>query len=91
MATVDETTGSAPDVGAWALSRVGNALDALVDREIRRPLTVSDPSQAYGIDEFGRYYQRGQNGAPGMTARTMPGNTVLLGIGIILFVLLAKG
>ena len=45
---------------AWLSARLGNAIDAWVDRTLARPQIGSDPSQAYGIDANGNIYQLGQ-------------------------------
>lgn len=45
---------------AWFLARLGNAVDAWVDREVRGPQRYYDPSQAYGMDGNGNIYTLGQ-------------------------------
>ena len=50
---MDETL--TPNNGdAWALSRLGYAIDVLVDRKLNDPQAIYDSSQAYGIDGEGR-------------------------------------
>jgi hypothetical protein len=56
---MDETQTGGLD--AWVMARVGNALDAGIDRVINRPQFVSDPSQAYGVDQNGNIYQLGKS------------------------------
>lgn len=45
---------------AWLSARLGNAIDAWVDRTINRPQLGYDPAQAYGMDSNGNLYQLGQ-------------------------------
>ena len=90
---MDETESGSVDlsgIGAWLGARTGNAIDALIDREVRKPPSIIDPSQAYGIDEFGNLYQRGQLAATASAPRTLPSNTIMVGIAVILLVVLLK-
>lgn len=52
---MDETTDN-----AWLSARLGNAIDAWVDRTLNRPQLGYDPAQAYGMDSNGNLYQLGQ-------------------------------
>jgi hypothetical protein len=45
---------------AWALSRVGNAIDAYVDRQILGPQYLNGGYQQYGQDAYGKLYPLGQ-------------------------------
>jgi len=45
---------------AWALSRVGNAIDAYVDRQILGPQYLVGGSQQFGMDANGNVYPLGQ-------------------------------
>jgi hypothetical protein len=56
---MDETQ-SGTDAGAWALSRLGYAIDAYVDRQLNTPQVIYDSSAAYGIDGNGQMYKVGQ-------------------------------
>jgi len=51
-----------PDMTAWGLSRLGNAIDRLVDREINSPQRMNGQA-GYGMDEYGNLYMQGQNAA----------------------------
>lgn len=44
---------------AWALSMLGGAIGAYVDREINKPTAISSTT-AYGVDERGNLYTLGQ-------------------------------
>jgi hypothetical protein len=67
---MDETQ-STSGWDAWLMARVGNAIDAKVDRVLNQPQYISDPSQAYGVDQNGRIYQLGQsNGQIAATIQT---------------------
>ena len=48
------------DVGAWALSRLGYAIDVYTDRQLNTPQVITDHSAAYGMDSNGNLYQVGQ-------------------------------
>ena len=48
----------APD-DVWALSQIGNVINAYVDREINKPTAISGTT-GYGIDGDGRMYSLGQ-------------------------------
>jgi hypothetical protein len=54
---MDETTNS---TDTWALSRLGYAIDALVDRQLNNPQVITDHSAAYGMDANGNLYKVGQ-------------------------------
>jgi hypothetical protein len=45
---------------AWSLSRLGYAIDVLVDRKLNDPQAISDHSAAYGIDGNGNMYEVGK-------------------------------
>jgi len=49
---------SAPD-DVWALSQLGQVINAYVDREINKPTAISGTT-GYGIDDSGRMYALGQ-------------------------------
>jgi hypothetical protein len=57
---MDETNQGYPDTGAWALSRLGYAIDTYVDRQLSNPQIIQDHSAAYGMDSNGNLYQVGQ-------------------------------
>jgi hypothetical protein len=48
------------DGGVWALSHLGYAIDAYVDRQLSNPQIVQDHSAAYGMDANGNLYKVGQ-------------------------------
>lgn len=56
---MDETQVTQGQADAWALSRVGNAIDALVDRTLNRPQVFNDSGQQYGVDGNGNLYPLG--------------------------------
>lgn len=56
---MDETQ-NGPDVNAWALSRLGYAIDVWTDRQINQPQVIGDHSAAYGMDQNGNLYKVGQ-------------------------------
>jgi hypothetical protein len=91
---MDETSGSSSsvDLGAWGLARLGHAIDVSVDRVIRDPQQIYDPSQAYGMDANGNLYTMGQNNSQMYRpqAPANPQTVLMLGIAVILFVVLAK-
>lgn len=63
---MDETNDNGGQVSytdAWLSARVGNAIDALVDRTLARPQMGSDAAQAYGVDQNGNLYSLGQRNA----------------------------
>lgn len=85
---MDETTSQ--DAGAWLSSRLGNAIDILVDREINRPQEIVN-SESYGIDVYGNVYRNGQPVAT-MGAPPQPGiSKALLLLLIVGAFILAKG
>lgn len=53
-------TGDGAGFSSWFLARAGNAIDAIVDRQIRQPQYLNDAGQQYGVDSNGRIYQLGQ-------------------------------
>lgn len=76
----DTVTASTADGGAWALSRLGFAIDSYVDRQINNPQNLAG-NQQYGIDANGNVYQLGaasvyQTVAPARGA--VNNNTLLL-------------
>jgi hypothetical protein len=80
---------------AWMQARLGNAVDALVDRVLMKPQYISDPGQAYGVDQAGNIYQLGQtNGQLAATIQTrapgMPSNSMLLLLVVVGAVLLLE-
>lgn len=57
-----EPQSSGGGMDAWALSRLGNAIDRFVDREINSPQRMNGQA-GYGMDEYGNLYMQGQNAA----------------------------
>lgn len=53
-------TGDGAGFSSWFLARAGNAIDAIVDRQIREPQYLNDAGQQYGVDDRGNVYQLGQ-------------------------------
>lgn len=58
--TSPSVTSDGAGFSAWALSRVGVAIDAYVDRAIRQPQYLSTGGQQYGVDDRGNLYPLGQ-------------------------------
>ena len=80
------------DWGAWAMSRVGIAIDAVVDRELREQY-APNPGHAYGIGPTGQIYRQGQ---PAPTAQATaagwltPTNLMLAAGAVLVAVLLLR-
>jgi hypothetical protein len=77
------------DTGAWALSHLGYAIDAYVDRQLSNPQIIQDHSAAYGMDANGNLYKVGQpttvqTVAP--VAGTITPMMLLLAVGVFLLV-----
>ncbi|WP_373986990.1 hypothetical protein [Duganella sp. BuS-21] len=60
--TAPSVTGDGAGFNAWVLARAGNAIDAIVDRQVRGPQYLNDSGQQFGMDGGGRLYQLGQAG-----------------------------
>jgi hypothetical protein len=58
-------------IDAWLGARLGYAVDAWVDRELRVPQRMYDPAQAYGVDPNGNIYTLGQTNSQ-VTANVVP-------------------
>jgi hypothetical protein len=89
---MDETQ-SANGWDAWLAARVGNAIDAGVDRVLHKPQYMTDPAQAYGVDANGNIYQLGQtNGQLTSTiqTRTPTSNSTLLLLALVGLVLVLE-
>lgn len=43
----------------WALSQLGNVINAYVDREVNKATRI-EGTTGYGVDEYGRMYALGQ-------------------------------
>jgi hypothetical protein len=74
---------------SWFLARAGNAIDAIVDRQIRQPQYLTDTSQQYGVDDTGHIYQLGQtNGQIVAQVNNKGGQSIspLLLIGLVVLV-----
>jgi hypothetical protein len=81
-----DQNGNQVDGDAWALSRLGYAIDRLVDREINAPQRITGQT-GYGINEYGELYQLGQNGTAYTPAAPKPINwpfLLLVGGGLYL-------
>lgn len=74
---------TAPD-DVWALSQLGNVINAYVDREINKPTNISNTT-GYGIGDDGRMYALGQ---PAYTAAPPPQQQPVNGM-LLLLVLAA--
>lgn len=86
---MDETT----DTGlgdAWLSARLGNAIDAGVDRVLNRPQFAGDPAQAYGVDQNGNLYTLGKTNsqiAAQVTTQTAAGGGFTISPLLVLVVL----
>jgi hypothetical protein len=73
---MDYTSTDPQTTDQWALSRLGFAIDTLVDRTINSPQAIDNPAIAYGVDANGNMYQVGQPGTIGVNGArrttTMP-------------------
>lgn len=72
-----EPAAAPPVADAWALARLGNAIDRLVDREINSPQRMSGQA-GYGMDEYGNLYKLGENAEQYTPTRPQPINWPLL-------------
>lgn len=82
----DAPTNSGSNLGAWAQSVLGNAIGVYVDRTIKQPQTIQDPSKGVGIAD-GRMYALGQPGTVGETLVPGVSNVALLiGAALVVFV-----
>jgi hypothetical protein len=78
---------------SWFLARAGNAIDAIVDRQIRQPQYLNDAGQQYGVDGNGNIYQLGQTNGQIVAQVNRPASQIspLLIIGaIVLLVVLGN-
>lgn len=80
--------GETSDLGAWTLSKLGNVIDAYVDRTINRPQVVHDSSAAYGVDSNGNLYNLGQtnNGRSTVSVGMNPLTLALIAVVVVLMV-----
>lgn len=63
--------------GAWALSRLGSAIDSYVDRELNKPTVIAN-SGGFGIDERGELYSLGQPARGAVVTAGRPINPTFL-------------
>lgn len=75
---MDETQVTQTQADAWALSRIGNAVDVIVDRTLNRPQTFSDAGRSYGVDANGNLYQLG-----GYNQQQLPSQQVITTGGLL--------
>lgn len=75
-----DTSGQMSAWDAWALARVGNAIDAGVDRVINQPQIVTDAGIAYGINGAGQLYQLGRPGTAGNAGVGVNNTLLVLGV-----------
>lgn len=77
---------------SWFLARAGNAIDAIVDRQIRQPQYLNDAGQQYGVDGNGRIYQLGQTNGQIVAQVNRPATTIspVLIIGAILLLVMLE-
>lgn len=66
------------DNTAWALSRLGNAIDAYVDRQIGTQSQTIIGQVGYGIDSNGQLYQLGTTSGGGTAAVPAKPNLMLI-------------
>lgn len=78
---------------AWIMARIGNGIDALVDRAIIRQPIMAAGGQQYGVDENGRMYVLGQTNSQ-VVAQVQKSQAIspvlLIGIVALVVVLGAK-
>ncbi|MGB9107551.1 MAG: hypothetical protein WCC39_02580 [Telluria sp.] len=72
---MDDTTN---DGGTWALSRLGFAIDAYVDRQLNNPQVITDHSAAYGMDSNGNLYKVGQPTTVQTVSPVQSNNSILM-------------
>ena len=80
------------DVGAWALSRLGIAIDAGIDRELRKVYAPPD-NAVYGIGPTGQVYRAGTPVQAAVAGQAAPAGSPLvwvIGAGVVLFLLLGR-
>lgn len=87
---MDDTIDSTSNAGdAWALARLGHAVDVLVDRQINSPQVIQS-SAAYGVDtNTGTLYKLGQPGVVQSVAPVSGGGQMglLMVLGLLLVVM----
>jgi hypothetical protein len=82
MDDYDNTNGA----GAWFLSRLGNAIDVYVDRQLNSPQVLQNGS-GYGVDQNGNLYQVGKpTTVQGVTPVGGGSMNMLLLVGLVILV-----
>lgn len=78
---------------AWDFSRLGNAIDRYVDRQLNNPQIVHDASDQYGVGPNGELYHVGQAGDPAIRqpVRVNSGMTTWLLIGLAVWLVMKGG
>ncbi|NIA56184.1 hypothetical protein HAV22_21355 [Massilia sp. TW-1] len=85
---MDETVSNQGGADAWFLSRLGQAIDVYVDRQINSPQVIQS-SAAYGVDpNTGALYHLGQPGVVQTVAPVQGGSNMglLVVLGLLLVV-----
>lgn len=91
--TAPSVTSDGAGFSSWFLARAGNAIDAIVDRQIRQPQYLNDAGQQWGVDGNGNIYQLGQTNGQIVAQVNRPAQQIspLLIIGaIVLLVVLGN-
>jgi hypothetical protein len=81
---MDDSQGIFSD--SWLAARLGNAIDAGIDRVTNRPQYNVDPGRSYGVDQNGNLYQLGQSNSQ-LTAQINTGKPAM-GNGMLLILAL---
>jgi hypothetical protein len=77
----------AQDAGAWVLSKLGYAIDVYVDRTLRRPAEVVDPSVQFGMDAYGNVYQAGKLDTRSASSAGISPLLLLAGVAVVVLML----
>lgn len=90
--TAPSVTSDGAGFSSWFLARAGNAIDAIVDRQIRQPQYLNDAGQQWGVDGNGNIYQLGQTNGQIVAQVNKPAHQIspLLIIGAILLVVMLE-
>ena len=81
---MDQTTDNGT---AWALSRLGSAIDSFVDRSINAPQRIDNLGLQYGLDSNGNLYQLGQPGLLGGASQKIGVSPMLILVVLGVFLL----
>lgn len=84
---MDDTSSDQNTGGAWLSARLGNAIDAYVDRQLQSQAVIQ-PSTGFGIDANGQLYKLGQPVTASTVTPVSGGGSMsmLLLVGLVLLV-----